>query len=204
MTATEALFPTLLYRAPLGGAGVTKLLGELARAIRQLAVDDTAGRRWCLENGYRGYTSYASLDDLAWRDPAFCDLERRLDAHVAAFARSLAFDLAGRRLQRDSLWVNLLKPDGAHAGHIHPGSAVSGTLYVDVPKSAGAIRFEDPRLPLMMATPAVRPTAPRARQRFVSVAPRAGDVLLWESWLRHEVTAGRARTPRLSVSFNYR
>ena len=35
-------------------------------------------------------------------------------------------------------------------------------------------------------------------------APKAGDVLLWESWLRHEVTVNRASTSRISVSFNYR
>ncbi|MCC6918316.1 MAG: hypothetical protein IT548_03885 [Alphaproteobacteria bacterium] len=202
MAPTEALFPTLLYRAPLG-AGTRGLLKDLARAIRQLAADDVAGRRWCTANAYRGYTSYASLDDLAWRDPAFAELERRLDQHVRTFARTLAFD-RGRALARDSLWVNLLKPGGAHGGHIHPGSAVSGTLYVEVPPGASAIRFEDPRLPLMMAAPAVRPTAPRARQRFISVAPKAGDVLLWESWLRHEVPANGAKTERLSVSFNYR
>jgi uncharacterized protein (TIGR02466 family) len=204
MAAVETLFPTLLYRAPLGGPGIAKHLGELARAIRQLAADDTAGRRWCAKEGYRGYTSYASLDDLAWRDPVFAELEQRLDGHVGAFARAAGFNLGGRSLNRDSLWANLLRPGGTHSGHIHPGSVVSGTVYVEVPKGAGAIRFEDPRLPLMMAAPAVRATAPRARQRFVSVAPRAGDVLLWESWLRHEVTAGRARAPRLSVSFNYR
>lgn len=204
MASTETLFPTLLYRAPLEGSGVKGLVADLGRAIRQLAVDDAAGRRWCVDNAYRGYTSYASLDDLHWRDPAFAELEHRLDSHVAAFARSLAFDLGGRRLKRDSLWVNLLKPGGAHSGHLHPGSAISGTLYVDVPKGASAIRFEDPRLPLMMASPAVRSSAPRSRQRFVSVAPRAGDVLLWESWLRHEVPANGARSDRLSVSFNYR
>jgi uncharacterized protein (TIGR02466 family) len=200
----EALFPTLLYRAPLGGQGARALLGDLAGAIRQLAIDDKAGRRWCAENNYRGYTSYASLDDLHWRDSAFADLEGRLDSHVAAFARSLAFDLGGRRLARNSLWANLLKPGGAHAGHIHPGSAISGTIYVEVPKGASAIRFEDPRLPLMMATPAVRANAPRVRQRFVSVEPKAGDVLLWESWLRHEVPVNRAKSERLSISFNYR
>ena len=204
MASIERLFATDIYRAPLGGRGVAALLADLAHAIRQLALDDAAGRRWCAENAYRGYTSYASLDDLAWRDGAFADLEKRLDAHVAAFARSLAFELGGRRLKCDSLWVNLLKPGGHHAAHIHPGSVVSGTLYVDVPRGASAIRYEDPRLPMMMAAPAAARAAPLARRRFVSLAPKAGDVLLWESWLRHEVTVNGAKTDRLSVSFNYR
>lgn len=204
MAAVETLFATQIYRAPLVGRGTLALLNDLAAAIRQLARDDGAGRRWSAEHAYRGYTSYASIDDLAWRDSSFADLEKRLDAHVAAFARTLAFDLGRRRLKRDSLWVNLLKPGGVHTGHLHPGSTISGTVYVELPDGASALRFEDPRLGLMMAAPPVRTTAPRPRQRFVSVAPRVGDVLLWESWLRHDVPANRAKSDRLSISFNYR
>jgi uncharacterized protein (TIGR02466 family) len=199
-----SLFATDIYRAKLGGSRVAGLLADLGQTIRQLAQDDTAGRRWCAENGYGGYTSYASLDDLAWRDGAVADLQARLDKHVAAFARTLGFDLGGRKLVCDSLWVNLLKPSALHTAHIHPGSTISGTIYVEVPPGASAIRFEDPRLGLMMAAPQVRPNAPLSRQRFVSVTPKAGEVLLWESWLRHEVPRNAAKAPRLSVSFNYR
>jgi uncharacterized protein (TIGR02466 family) len=55
----------------------------------------------------------------------------------------------------------------------------------------------------MMAAPPRKETAPRALQQFVSVEPRPGDVLLWESFLRHEVPPNGAKTARISVSFNY-
>ena len=45
--------------------------------------------------------------------------------------------------------------------------------------------------------------APRHLQPFVYVAPDVGDVLLWESWLRHEVPMNMAEDERISVSFNY-
>ena len=69
----------------------------------------SAGQDWSAEHGYRGYTSYASLNDLPLRDPRFGDLVRRLDKHVAAFAKDCAFDLGGKRLKLDSLWVNVLE-----------------------------------------------------------------------------------------------
>lgn len=187
-----ALFPTLLYRAPLDDAA---LVAELERSVRRLAADDAAGRRWSRENGYRGYTSYASLNDLPVRDPAFADLKRRLDRHVAAFAREAGFELS-RRLRLDSLWVNLLRPGGHHAAHIHPHGAVSGTLYVALPPGAGGLKLEDPRLPMMMAAPLRR----EGTHRLIS--PEVGEVVLWESWLRHEVVAGTG-TDRISISFNY-
>lgn len=194
------LFPTLLGRAPLGDEA---LLAELERSVRALAADDAAGRRWSKAHGYKGYTSYASLNDLPRRDPAFADLKRRLDWHVAAFAEACAFDLDAK-LKLDSLWVNLLRPGGHHGAHLHPHSAVSGTLYVSLPEGSGAIRFEDPRLPMMMAAPTRRAEAAPELRTFHTVEPVAGEVLLWESWLRHEVMPHGGRAERISVSFNYR
>ena len=177
-------------------------LDDLGRSIRALAVDDAAGRRWSREHRYAGYTSYASLNDLPKRDPAFGDLAKLLTRHATAFAEECGFDL-NRKPRLDSLWVNLLKSGGQHSGHIHPHSIVSGTLYVEVPPGAGAIRFEDPRLPLMMAAPPRRKGAPEELQTFISAEPRNGLLLMWESWLRHEVLAGVGRGERLSISFNF-
>lgn len=194
---TRSLFVTQLYETQLDARG---LLAELARSIRALARDDVAGRRWSNENRYSGYTSYASLNDLPKRDPAFADLAKLLARHAQAFARELAWDVKPRL---DSLWVNLLKSSGHHSGHIHPHSILSGTLYVEVPSASGAIRFEDPRLPLMMAAPTRTKDAPEQLRPFVTVQPRPGLLLLWESWLRHEVLPGTGRGERLSISFNF-
>ena len=193
----RSLFPTLLHEGELGDEA---LLESLAHSIRSLALDDAAGRRWSREHRYAGYTSYASLNDLPKRDPAFADLGTLLTTQAAAFARELAWDV---RPRLDSLWVNLLKSAGQHSGHIHPHSILSGTLYVEVPVGSGAIRFEDPRLAMMMAAPTRSAAAPEALRPFVTVAPRPGLLLLWESWLRHEVLAGAGRGERLSISFNF-
>lgn len=194
------LFVTQLYEAQLDDE---PLLGRLGHSIRSLAEEDGAGQRWSREHLYPGYTSYASLDDLPRRDPAFADLAKLLTRHAAAFAAECALDLA-RKPRLDSLWVNLLRGPGHHSAHIHPHSSLSGTFYVEVPKGAGAIRFEDPRLPMMMAAPTRRGDAPEELKPFVSVEPSPGLLLLWESWLRHEVLPGRGKGERLSVSFNFR
>lgn len=198
---TRALFATRFYEGALGDAA---LLTELEEACRDLAVLDEAGRRWSRAHGYRGYTSYASLNDLPLRDPRFADLVKLLNRHVAAFAKDCAFDLGGRRLKLDSLWVNVLKPGGTHSGHIHPHSVVSGTVYVAVPPGAGALKLEDPRLPMLMAAPPRLADAPEELRSFVYAQPAPGTVFLWESWLRHEVVPGTAKQDRISISFNYR
>ncbi len=196
----RSLFATRFYEGALGSPA---LLAELEEACRALAEEDEAGRRWSREHGYRGYTSYASLNDLPTRDPSFGELVRLLNRHVAAFAAECAFDLGGRRLKLDSLWVNVLKPGGSHSGHIHPHSVVSGTLYVSVPPGAGRLKLEDPRLPMLMAAPPRRDDAPEELRTFVYAEPRAGSLFLWESWLRHEVVPGAGKGERISISFNY-
>jgi len=202
---SRTLFATPLYEGQINDSA---LLADLETSCRMLAEEDRAGEAWSKAHGYRGYTSYASLNDLPQRDPAFADLVRALNRHAAAFARDCAFDLGGRKPRLDSLWVNVMKPGATHSGHIHPHSIISGTLYVAVPPGSGAIRFEDPRLPLMMAAPTRTPDAPEARQTFVHVTPTPGMILLWESWLRHEVMphqgTAKAGSERISISFNYR
>jgi uncharacterized protein (TIGR02466 family) len=197
----RTLFSTPLYEQPLGDP---ELLEALEDSCLQLAEDDTAGRRWCREHNYRGYTSYASLNDLPIRDPNFADLKRLLDKHVARFATACAFDLGGKKLKLDSLWVNVLDGKAGHAGHIHPHSVVSGTLYVTLPKGSRGLKLEDPRLAMMMAAPPRREDAPEELQSFVEIVPEPGTVLLWESWLRHEVPPGSGKEARISISFNYR
>jgi len=200
----RALFTTPLYEASLANTrDFAAFNGELEQAVRMLAREDRAGRAWCKAQGYGGYTSYASLDDLAKRATVFETLKTKLDRHAAAFAEALAFDLGGRKLKLDSLWVNVLKPGAAHSGHIHPHSIISGTVYVAVPPGASALKLEDPRLPLMMAAPPRRRGADEPLQSFVYLTPEPGTILMWESWLRHEVPANAAKTERISISFNY-
>ena len=198
MPKSQSLFVTRLYQ---GRIAVSRDLEGTCLAI---AAEDKAGQRWSREHGYGGYTSYASLNDLPQRASLCADLEKAIARHVAAFARELQFELGGRKLKLDSLWVNVMQKGAIHAPHIHPHSVISGTYYVSVPPRSGAIRFEDPRLGLMMAAPPKKPKARPENRSFVDVEPKAGTLLLWESWLRHGVETNGARGKRISVSFNYR
>jgi uncharacterized protein (TIGR02466 family) len=201
---TRDLFVTRVYEASIAQErDFEGFNAELEEACLGLAEEDRAGRAWCKERGYRGYTSYASLNDLPTRMSVFGELKRRLDKHAATFASDLAFDLGRGRLKLDSLWVNVLQPGGVHTGHIHPHSVLSGTLYVATPPGAAGLKLEDPRLPALMAAPPRREDAPEALKTFVTLTPAPGTLLLWESWLRHEVPANAAKSVRISLSFNY-
>jgi uncharacterized protein (TIGR02466 family) len=200
---TQALFPTLLYSGGLRGRGWRALNARLLRECRQLRSDDAAGRRWSARNYPGGYTSYASVNRMHRVSPTFAALERLLDARVARFARTLEFDLAGRALAMTDCWVNVMGRGAAHGLHLHPLSTISGTYYVATPPRSAGLKFEDPRLERYMAAPPRRSNARRARRPWVLMPARSGGVVLFESWLRHEVPPNLAGGERVSISFNY-
>ncbi len=203
MAQIDSLFVTRLYRAALSEHGPKIDPQEMEASCITIAEDDEAGQDWCEENGYPGYTSYASLTDLPWRFPIFADLVKSLDAHVAAFAQDLEINLDGRELKLEDLWINILPEGGTHASHIHPHSVISGTTYVSMPDGASALKLEDPRHAMMMAHPPRTKDCRRELRTFVYEAPNVGDVLLWESFIRHEVPMNMSEDERISVSFNY-
>ncbi len=201
MSKITTLFPTYLYRAD--DAVPDTLNAALEVAALDLTYHDAVGRRWCEKHGYAGYTSYGSFTDLSSAHPAFKRLEKILDRHALDFAQALQWDIGKAKPICDSMWVNVLPEGGSHTGHIHTNSVISGTCYVKVPEGAGPIVYEDPRLGFMMAAPPRKKNADDTFKSHVSIAPMAQSVLLWESWLRHEVPLNRATGERISVSFNY-
>jgi uncharacterized protein (TIGR02466 family) len=201
--AVHRLFPTLVYSARLMGAAGGKLNARLLRECLQLRHDDAAGRRWSATRYPRGYTSYGSAHRMHRMSPTFEALERAIDRHVAKFVRSLELDLAGRQLAMTDCWVNVMPRGAAHGLHLHPLATISGTYYVRTPRGCPGLKLEDPRLERMMAAPPRLPKAEQENRPWVVMPAQAGRVLLFESWLRHEVAANTVARERISVSFNY-
>ena len=201
--STQALFPTRVYQARLRSRGLRALNGRLLRECRQLRADDAAGRRWSARNYPGGYTSYASAHRMQQLSPTFAALARALDRHVASFARVLQMDLGGRTLAMTDCWVNIMGRGAAHGLHLHPWSTISGTYYVAVPAGAPGLKFEDPRLERFMAAPPRMRSARRANQPWVTLGAHRGQVVLFESWLRHTVASNPHAAERVSISFNY-
>jgi uncharacterized protein (TIGR02466 family) len=201
--ATFALFPTLVYAAPLQAGGWQSLNRRLLQECLQLRLDDEAGQRWSQKNYPGGFTSYHSAHRMHELSPTFAELRRKIDAHVKKYVRQLALDLEGRELTMTDCWVNIMPKQVVHSLHLHPLSTISGTYYVQTPKLTAGLKFEDPRLDRFMAAPPKRPDArPEHRPWFV-VPAQAGNVVLFESWLRHEVPPNPVDAERISISFNY-
>ena len=197
----QSWFPTLIYSKPLLGSGLQALNAELLRECRQIRDHDRAGRKWS-ETGYPGgYTSYGSMDRLHRFSSTFDQLRARLDRHARAYAGTLDWDLGGGRLAMTDCWLNIMPRGCAHSFHLHPQAVISGTYYVQTPRGSPGLKFEDPRLSNLMAAPPRR--AGSSQSPHIEYPAVAGNVILFESWLRHEVPASRIERDRISISFNY-
>jgi uncharacterized protein (TIGR02466 family) len=197
------LFPTHVYTSVLQRSGSRDLNRQLLKEGRQLKDDDAAGRRWSAKNYRGGYTSYGSSHKLHRMSPTFQELERKLKRHVNAFAAAVEWDLTGRELAMTDCWLNIMARNAAHGLHLHPLSTLSGTYYVQVPAGSPGIKIEDPRLDRYMAAPPRSVRARRENRPWVTLPAVAGQVILFESWLRHEVASHPTAAERVSVSFNY-
>jgi uncharacterized protein (TIGR02466 family) len=199
----HAFFPTLVYTAALQKKGSQEFNRQLLRECRQLRLDDAAGRRWSAKNYPGGYTSYGSTHRLQLISPTFEALRRKLQRHVKAYAAAAELDLAGRPLAMTDCWVNIMPRRVVHGLHLHPLATLSGTYYVQAPPGSPGLKFEDPRLDRFMAAPPRKADARRENRPWITVPVEAGRLVLFESWLRHEVVPNPVAAERVSVSFNY-
>lgn len=203
--AIHTYFPTSIYVQNLkfkkiSAKGMNK---EILSEILTLQKIDKEGKGWSQKNYRGGYTSYSSYSQLHLFSSTFADLKVSLDLEVTKFAKYLEMDLGTKKLCLTNLWANLMPRGASHSMHLHPLSTISGTYYVQTPAGCSGLKFEDPRLSGFMASPPRKAKARSDNQRFVTEIPKAGQVILFESWMRHEVPMNSSTAPRVSVSFNY-
>lgn len=198
----HTLFSTQVYQGKIPFD-----LKDLKKEIEALYRADHEGQKWSATNYPNGYTSYGSsrtgFDKLHRLSSTFENLQKKIDRHVQKYVQQLGYACNPKDLCMTTFWVNIMPPSAQHTAHIHPNSVISGTFYVDIPPKASAIKFEDPRFGFFMNTPDLKPNHSRSQQRFYAIQPKASDVVLFESWLRHEVPTNTSNKPRISCSFNY-
>ncbi len=173
------------------------LFKELLDECQKVQATDLKGQKWSRTRYPFGYTSYGSLAQLQHFSSTFADLGRELDAQMKECYRKFQFVGSPSQLVLTDLWLNVMQAGSAHSWHIHPHAVLSGTFYLATPKGASGIKFEDPRLDRMMNAPLSK------NKQHVELVPAPGDVIFFESWLRHEVPTQMAKQPRVSLSFNY-
>jgi uncharacterized protein (TIGR02466 family) len=108
-----------------------------------------------------------------------------------------------------NMWANVNRTGHANDFHSHPGAFWSGVYYVDDggiaadPSLGGELEFLDPRgtVPMMNA-PHLRMSGYLSAGTTERLTPKVGRMVMFPSWVLHQVRPYRGNATRISIAFN--
>jgi uncharacterized protein (TIGR02466 family) len=93
-------------------------------------------------------------------------------------------------------WASNYEEGNGHGTHIHPGSTLSGTYWPIAEEGCSPIKFTSPYTESLMQLP------PKQKHVEYTYQSKTNDMLIWPSWLRHEVPNQTNSSKRIAISFN--
>lgn len=134
--------------------------------------------------------------------PLLGELVARIEPHLVA----LGGLLFGERLQWSikEMWVNVMRQGGSQAVHNHANCFISGVLYLsdcDAAANTVFVRSLGGRDYVFGNTHSQATVGPFNADKWKGPPPAAGDLLLFPSYLLHEVPVHHG-APRLTLAFN--
>ncbi len=96
-------------------------------------------------------------------------------------------------------WINLHDRGGFNFLHLHDGSLLSGTFYLQVPPGSGDFVFRDPRPGVLHGS--VKGSVPNGHSD-IHLTPSAALLVLFPWWMEHYVEPHASDEPRIAIAFN--
>ena len=109
-------------------------------------------------------------------------------------------------LRYNGIWLNINRNGDYNRMHNHPNSDWSGVLWIKVPENGGgSIHFEAPHS--FEEYKLLKTYREEVKEGFnlydcYRYPPKVGNMLIFPSYLLHEVLPNKAREDRISASFN--
>ena len=102
-----------------------------------------------------------------------------------------------------NMWANISPRHGFNKAHIHPGSLWSGVYYLQTSDNCGDITFTDPRYSRSMLEPELEDGETEfSEMGTYKFYAKDYVLLLFPSYLMHEVEPNGSDKDRISISFN--
>jgi hypothetical protein len=122
-----------------------------------------------------------------------------INQRVLDCVNSYVDDMGVSRVTLGNSWINIQGPESELFPHTHPRSAISGALYIKADSESSSINFHNPN-PYIDIFDIKQWTVNTFKS--VYIAPNAGDLLLFPSWLKHGSYGVNKSTQRIVLSFN--
>jgi uncharacterized protein (TIGR02466 family) len=172
----------------LNNAGLAR---EMLPICRKILNDDTLlTNTWGYKNTYNPVNGIAHLPEM-----------ESFKKYTHSVAREFLDHLGYDKIEFvDQIFTSQMNKRDSHGRHAHPGAVLSGVFYLNMPEGASPIQFYDPRPWRDTRVLPIKRNSEYNRSSLV-FKPVAGDLLLWESWLHHEVIPNDC-DDRVTLVFN--
>ena len=136
--------------------------------------------------GYQTHEILTGNESKIW-----AELKQRLEESLRKFIEDNSFisNNIGKKPMRLSGWAVILKKGGFQKRHIHPEALISGVFYLDVPKETSSQDTDEGNLLFSTKQP-------------LAVSPKAGQVVIFPSYMPHETIPQESNEDRICIAFN--
>jgi uncharacterized protein (TIGR02466 family) len=146
-----------------------------------------------------GQTGKTQTSDRLHEDPEFLPLVEFIIAAVTE--RFAYFKYAQTDFFITGCWANIHLRGQGIGWHRHPNSYLSGVYYSEAPQPCSELLFNDPRKAELVFDVATS-EGTQWNSPVYPFAPTAGVMLLFPSWLEHNVPLNPGDKERISIAFN--
>lgn len=182
------LFPTRIWQARL-----PSLRGHLDEWIAEVLRMRAASPKPAGRTNRQGWNSE---DMTVLERPAFAALKQSIHAACVAALREMGQQDVAFYLQS---WINLHDRGGFNFAHVHEGSLLSGSFYLQVPPGSGKFVFRDPRPGVVHGY--LKGAVPNGYSD-IHLTPEFGLLVLFPCWMEHYVEPHNSEEPRIVIAFN--
>ena len=187
----KVLFPSLVFQAK--PKGFTELQDEMIGYCYGERGRDPQGASATNVNGWQSQNNYHT------KQSTILNVLSRGLSSIGGFRDGFGLKMTG-------MWININPPGSLNNGHNHPNCDLAGVMWIKTQPECGKIEFENPNYyshPNIAgySDDLIENTDIFPAYDFI---PRAGEVLLFPSYLRHGVHPNTSGEDRISCSFNCR
>ena len=129
--------------------------------------------------------------------PELGKLRERIQFQLRVFWRDFMCASCDAELKLQQSWVNITENGAHHHRHWHTNSMYSGVVFWC--DHSARITFINPRYPQLDFD---THTSHESNSAIWRVEPKLGLMLIFPSWLEHQVETNRSGGERISLSFN--
>ena len=135
------------------------------------------------------------------------EINQYLQKYHSEVFRGMKFKEKNMIQNFDNMWININEKYHFNEWHIHGGSTLSGAYYIkhDGSGENGNIMFKNPNYLYLLNShwpPEIIEETNEITTEIVSITPKSNMLLIFPSWLEHEVGVNLKNDSRISLSFN--